>query len=87
MPLPKYTNDFDVVSCDAGGAWLPDIVEEKYEKDFFGLFHSCHSYEEFMMRKDIEQIQFDEQCMRYLGFNDEDELTCFIRDYYNNKGI
>ena len=84
MPLPKYTNDFDVVSCDASGAWLPDAVEEKYEKDFFELLHSCHSYEEFMMRKDIEQIEFSDEQLNYLSFKSEDELGTFIKNHYKN---
>ena len=84
MSLPKYTNDFDVVSCDASGAWLSDAVEEKYEKDFFELLHSCHSYEEFMMRKDIQQIEFSDQQLNYLSFKSEDELGTFIKNHYKN---
>ena len=61
MSWSKCIDSLDVVSCDVDENWLPDEIENKYESTFIHLLHSCGSYEEFMLCKDLEQIEFSDE--------------------------
>ena len=80
----SYLDCFPTVSCDYNGYWLPDDIEQKYEVDFMELLHSCKSYEEFMVRSELANKEFD---AAYFGFNTSKELFEFIQAYYNGGFI
>lgn len=48
------------------------FMNKQFEKDFINLLLLCHSYEEFMTRKDIEQIDFNAKQLKHLGFESKD---------------
>lgn len=60
------------------------FMNKPFEKDFISLLLLCHSYEEFMMRKDIEQIDFNAKRLKHLGFESKDSFDRFLKYYYNN---
>lgn len=71
----------DVTYTDEdGNLILP--VEDKYETNFMKILHTSSTYEEFMMKADIENSEFDES---YFGFTHKDELWQFVKDYYASK--
>ena len=76
------TEKWPVVSCDSGGQWLPDDVESKYEIKFMDMLHTSKSYEEFMLKSDINNAQFNAE---YFGFSCIEELQQFVKDYYTSK--
>ena len=46
------------------------------------LLKSCSSYEEFMMKTDINNASYN---VEYFGFSNTNELFQFVKDYYASK--
>ena len=46
------------------------------------LLKSCSSYEEFMMKTDINNVSYN---VDYFGFSSTNELFQFVKDYYASK--
>ena len=69
------------VLCDADGNWV-EPIEQDNESEFMALLHASQSYEEFMMKSDIDNAQFN---VEYFGFSCIEELQQFVKDYYASK--
>ena len=72
---------FPTVSCDADGIWI-EPIEQENELEFMALLHASQSYEEFMLKSDMGNAQYN---VHYFGFSCIEELWQFIKDYYVSK--
>lgn len=73
--------ELPTVSCDNDGNWIEQI-EQDNEWQFMSLLKSCSSYEEFMMKTDINNVSYNAD---YFGFSSTNELFQFVKDYYASK--
>ena len=46
------------------------------------LLKSCSSYEDFMIKTDINNASYN---VEYFGFSNTNELFQFVKDYYASK--
>ena len=72
---------FPTVSCDNDENWI-DQVEKDNEEQFMRLLKSCSSYEDFMIKTDINNASYN---VEYFGFSNTNELFQFVKDYYASK--
>ena len=71
-----------IVSCDNNGYWNIDPIEQENESEFIALLHTSKSYEEFMLKSDINNAKYN---AAYFGFSCIEELQQFVKDYYASK--
>ena len=73
--------ELPTVSCDNDGNWI-DQVEHDNEAQFMCLLKSCSSYEDFMIKTDINNASYN---VEYFGFYSTNELFEFVKDYQASK--
>lgn len=64
------TDCFPTISCDINGEWIIPFEQEN-ESEFIALLHTSRSYEEFMLKSDINDAKYN---VEYFGFSCIEEL-------------